>query len=28
VVSETFFGRLNSVRQEDLLLRWGEFGFP
>jgi hypothetical protein len=21
------FGRVNSVRREDLLLRWGEFGF-
>jgi hypothetical protein len=28
VVSETFFDRVNSVLREDLLLRWGEFGFP
>jgi hypothetical protein len=27
VVSETVFDRVKSVRREDLLLRWGEFGF-
>jgi hypothetical protein len=27
VVSETVFGKVKSVRREDLLLRWWEFGF-